>query len=133
MISPNVTTPMLTKRTDVKKVSNPGRMDSSLAKTTVTTQICSLEGTPVSLTTTAVVYLALSTGFPGGFGSNFIIPLLLMANRLQPYSICKYVHYRFIFKICTIAYQAGSTTQPACIYKFDANSSKKFQTATLSQ
>ena len=37
------------------------------------------------------------------------------------------VHYRIIFKICTIAYQALSSTQPAY------NSSKKFPTATLNQ
>ena len=41
------------------------------------------------------------------------------------------VHYRIIFKICTTAYQALSSTQQ--ISKFDANSSKKFQTATFNQ
>ncbi|KAK2184500.1 hypothetical protein NP493_262g00020 [Ridgeia piscesae] len=43
------------------------------------------------------------------------------------------VHYRFIFKICTIAYQALSCIYTTSISKFNANSSKKFQTATLNQ
>ena len=41
------------------------------------------------------------------------------------------VHYCIIFKICTTAYQALSSTQH--LSKFDANSSKKFQTATFNQ
>ena len=41
------------------------------------------------------------------------------------------VHYCIIFKICTIAYRALSSTHATSISKFNANSSKKFQTATL--
>ena len=49
------------------------------------------------------------------------VPLLKSLNWLP-------VHHRIIFTICTIAYQGLYTTS---ISKFNANSSNKFQTATL--